>query len=159
MWGIMNGVIILISQELEPLYARFHKQFPSLGQRKGYQAFQIVRTFFLMGSLRMFDCYGDVPLSFSMFFSMFRDFDLRALTVDEFLDLGLNIPQYVIVFAGTVLMFSASVIGRKESVREQLSRKPYVVRYAAVAALFLAVVLFGSYGVGYDAAQFIYNQF
>ncbi len=67
MWGIMNGVIILISQELEPLYARFHKQFPSLGQRKGYQAFQIVRTFFLMGSLRMFDCYGDVPLSFSMF--------------------------------------------------------------------------------------------
>ncbi len=107
----------------------------------------------------MFDCYGDVPLSFSMFFSMFRDFDLRALTVDEFLDLGLNIPQYVIVFAGTVLMFSASVIGRKESVREQLSRKPYVVRYAAVAALFLAVVLFGSYGVGYDAAQFIYNQF
>ena len=159
MWGIMNGVIILISQELEPLYARFHKQFPSLGQRKGYQAFQIVRTFFLMGSLRMFDCYGDVPLSFSMFFSMFRDFDLRALTVNEFLDLGLNIPQYVIVFAGTVLMFAASVIGRKESVREQLSRKPYVVRYAAVAALFLAVVLFGSYGVGYDAAQFIYNQF
>lgn len=159
MWGIMNGVIILISQELEPLYARFHKQFPSLGQRKGYQVFQIVRTFFLMGSLRMFDCYGDVPLSFSMFFSMFRDFDLRALTVDEFLALGLNIPQYVIVFAGTVLMFSASVIGRKESVREQLSRKPYVVRYAAVAALFLAVVLFGSYGVGYDAAQFIYNQF
>ena len=56
-------------------------------------------------------------------------------------------------------MFAASVIGRKESVREQLSRKPYVVRYAAVAALFLAVVLFGSYGVGYDAAQFIYNQF
>ena len=67
--------------------------------------------------------------------------------------------RYVIVFAGTVLMFAASVIGRKESVREQLSRKPYVVRYAAVAALFLAVVLFGSYGVGYDAAQFIYNQF
>lgn len=49
-----------------------------------------------------------------MFFSMFRDFDLRALTVNEFLDLGLNIPQYVIVFAGTVLMFAASVIGRKE---------------------------------------------
>ena len=88
----MNGVIILISQELEPLYARFHKQFPSLGQRKGYQAFQIVRTFFLMGSLRMFDCYGDVPLSFSMFFSMFRDFDLRALTVDEFFGSGTEYP-------------------------------------------------------------------
>ena len=87
------------------------------------------------------------------------ELSFSELPVDEFLDLGLNIPQYVIVFAGTVLMFSASVIGRKESVREQLSRKPYVVRYAAVAALFLTVVLFGSYGVGYDAAQFIYNQF
>lgn len=25
MWGLMNGVIILVSEELEPLYGRFHK--------------------------------------------------------------------------------------------------------------------------------------
>lgn len=159
MWGIMNGIIILVSQELEPLYMRFHKRFPTLAQKKLYQAFQIIRTFLLMGSLRMFDCYGDVPLSFFMFFSMFKDFDIRALTVEEFVDLGLTIPQYVIVFAGTILMFMASLLGRKESIREQLSHKPYIVRFAAVATLLIAVILFGSYGVGYDATQFIYNQF
>lgn len=159
MWGIMNGVIILISQELEPLYGRFHKAFPTIAQKKPYQAFQIIRTFLLMGSLRMFDCYGDVPLSFSMFFSMFRDFDIQALTIEEFVDLGLTIPQYAIVFVGTVLMFMASLLGRKESVREKLWRKPYVVQYIAVVGLFVMIILLGSYGVGYDASQFIYNQF
>ena len=159
MWGIMNGVIILISQECEPLYARFHKAFPRLVQTNGYRVFQVIRTFFLMGFLRMFDCYADVPLSFSMFFHMFRDFDLRELTLEEFVDLGLGIPQYAIVFLGTLLMLLASLLGRQESVREQLSRKPYAVRVTAVTALAFVILLFGAYGVGYDASQFIYNRF
>ena len=90
---------------------------------------------------------------------MFRNFDIQALTIEEFVDLGLTIPQYAIVFVGTVLMFMASLLGRKESVREKLWRKPYVVQYIAVVGLFVMIILLGSYGVGYDASQFIYNQF
>lgn len=159
MWGVMNGVVILVSGELEPLYARFHKRFPRVGGRKWYQGFQIIRTFLLMGSLRLFDCYRDVPLSFQMFFSMFTDFHISALTLEEFSSFGLSAGQYIVVAAGTVLMFIVSMLGRKGSVREQLSTKPYIVKYIVFAALFLVIVLFGSYGVGYDAAQFIYNQF
>jgi len=33
------------------------------------------------------------------------------------------------------------------------------VRVAVWYGLFLLVLLFGAYGVGYDASQFIYNQF
>jgi hypothetical protein len=33
------------------------------------------------------------------------------------------------------------------------------LRYAVVGALFFMIVVFGAYGIGYDAAQFIYNQF
>lgn len=158
-WGLMNGIIILISGELKPLYQWFHRQFPSLSGKKGFQIFQIVRTFLLMGSLRLFDCYGDVPLSFSMFFSMFTQFDIKALSIQEFLDLGLNSYQYLIVFLGSILMFAVSYVGRNGSVREKLNNKPFVIRYVAVVSLLFLVILFGSYGIGYDAAQFIYNQF
>jgi D-alanyl-lipoteichoic acid acyltransferase DltB (MBOAT superfamily) len=159
MWGVMNGVVILVSGELEPLYAKFHEHFPKAQGNRVYQGFQVVRTFLLMGSLRLFDCYRDVPLSFQMFFSMFKDFSPSVLTGTEFLDLGLSAAQYVIVFVGAVLMFTVSMMGRKGSVRERIAGLPYPVKYIIFVALFVAVILLGSYGVGYDSAQFIYNQF
>lgn len=56
-------------------------------------------------------------------------------------------------------MFVVSMLGRKGSVREQISKKPYAVKFVIFTALLFAVILLGSYGVGFDATQFIYNQF
>jgi D-alanyl-lipoteichoic acid acyltransferase DltB (MBOAT superfamily) len=158
-WGLLNGVVILASEELKPLYDRFHARFPRLVRTKGYGAFQIVRTFLLMGCLRMLDCYRNVGITMRMFVSMFTDFKLGALSAEEFLSFGVTKAQYVIVAAGCVIMAAVSICGRKESVREQIAAFPYAAKYAVFAGLFFAVLLFGSYGYGFDAAQFIYNQF
>ena len=50
---------------------------------------------------------------------------------------------------------------RKErgSVREMLMARPYLVRTLVWTGLFVAVLLIGAYGAGYDASQFIYNRF
>jgi hypothetical protein len=45
------------------------------------------------------------------------------------------------------------------SVRELLAQKPAALRWALIFALFLIVLLMGSYGIGYNASNFIYNQF
>ena len=90
---------------------------------------------------------------------MFTRFDLSAVTKQEFLDLGLGMKDYAIVGMGVLLMFAVSMWGRNGSVREKISRKPYVIRYGVYVLLFFAVLLLGNYGVGFDAQQFIYNQF
>ena len=46
-----------------------------------------------------------------------------------------------------------------KALREQLERAPAAARYAVAFGLTFAVLVFGAYGVGYDASQFIYNQF
>ncbi len=159
LWGALNGVVILLSQECRPLYERFHKRFPRLGKTKGYLAFQMIRTFFLLGALRMLDCYRDAAATFRMFVSMFRDFKLSALTAEEWTGLGMTAAQYVFVFAGCAVMFIVSLLGTKGSVRGQIDRLPYVAKAVIYTGLFVAVLLFGAYGYGFDAAQFIYNQF
>ena len=60
---------------------------------------------------------------------------------------------------GTFVLVSVSLIQRKGSVRERIAAKPYPLRFALWYGLFLAVLLAGAYGIGYDASQFIYNQF
>lgn len=159
-WGLTNGVIILISEELTPVYEKFHKRFPQLMHLWGYKVFQIVRTFLLMCCIRLFDTYTDVTLACRQFVRMFMDFKFSGqVTMQELAGLGLTKADYLVVFIGVFVMFGVSMMGRNGSVREKVSQRPNIVRYGICMALFFAIMLFGSYGVGFDAQQFIYNQF
>lgn len=158
-WGLANGVIILISQELEPLYEKFHKRFPGIGSNWWYKAFQVGRTFLLMCSLRMFDNYQGCVAAAKAYINMFTKWDITKISKDilEYWDMSMK-DIYIVIF-GVICMFGVSMLQRKGSVRDQISNKPYIVKYVIFVALFFAIVLFGTYGLGYEAAGFIYNQF
>ena len=158
-WGLLNGVIILLSEECEPLYQKFHRRFPGLTVTVFYRSFQVIRTFFLMSCLRLFDIYGSVRGTFRQFISLFTQFGKRAVTKEELLGLGLSLADYVILGIGVLILFAVSMGGRRGSVREKIAGKPYVLRYMVFVGLFLSVILLGTYGQGYDVQQFIYNQF
>ncbi len=156
-WGLLNCLVILVSQELEPLYDRFRKAFPRLTGSRGYGKFMAARTFLLMGLIRSLDCYRDVGTTFRMWGSMFTDMNPgRALR--GFFDLGLDPADWIIIGAGCLLMATVSTLSAKRSVRDRLYDRP-VLSGVLVGGLVLAVLLFGAYSIGYDASQFIYNQF
>ena len=158
-WGLGNFVVIMISQELEPLYAKFHKKVNTDGSTV-YKSFQISRTILLMSALRLFDCYRDVPLTFKMFGTMFTTWNWNKLGNGTLLHLGINRADYVILGIGTLILFIVSMIGRSGSVRDKMEKKiPFAGRWAIFSALLLIIIVFGAYGLGYDASQFIYNQF
>lgn len=157
-WGLGNWVVIMISQEFEPCYQKFHRKF-HVKEKNWFRLFQIVRTVLLMSCLRTFDCYRDVPLTFRMFGTMFTTGNWHILWDGSLLALGLGCADYVILAAGVALLICVSLLQRRGSVRQQIAAKPYAVRFAAWYGLFLAVLILGVYGIGYDANQFIYNQF
>lgn len=159
-WGLMNCVVILVSQELEPFYRWFHAHFDvRRGRLRLFAAFQVCRTVLLMSALRMFDCYRDVPLTFRMFGNMLVKSDISVLLQGGMMKLGLTAADYVILAIGLAVLGGVSLKQRRGSVREALYQKPMAVQFAAVYLLFFSVLLFGAYGIGYDAGQFIYNQF
>ena len=157
-WGLGNWVVIMISQELEPLYRKFHSKF-HLENNMGFRMFQIIRTILLMSCLRTFDCYRDVPLTFKMFGTIFTVHNWNILWDGSLLTLGMNQIDYAILIAGTLILIMVSMLQRNGSVRDKIARKPYIVKFAIWYGLFLVVLLMGAYGIGYDASQFIYNQF
>lgn len=158
-WGLMNFAVIMASQELEPLYSRFHARFPVRGKAP-YEAFQIIRTFLLMSCIRMFDCYRDVPLTFRMVGTMFTRFRFSVFTDGSLLAIGLSGSDYAVLLAGFAVVLGVSLFqARHGSVREALYARPRAVCYGAMALLLVAILIFGAYGEGYDSTQFIYNQF
>ncbi|MBQ6540811.1 MAG: MBOAT family protein [Oscillospiraceae bacterium] len=158
-WGLMNFVVIMISQELEPLYSRFHKRFNVKGKAP-YEAFQIIRTILLMSMIRMFDCYRNVPLTFKMVGSMFTSFNVGRLFDGSLLSIGLSASDYAVLFVGFAVVLTVSLLKRKHGeVRDLFYNKPYFAFYNVMAVLLVVILVFGAYGTGYDATQFIYNQF
>ncbi len=157
-WGLLNSVIIIISECLEPAYAKFRAKFPRLTASSPYGAFMTIRTFLLMGVIRSLDCYRNVGLTFSMWGSMLTFRGIGELFQGGIFSLGLSPADFVIILCGVLCVFVVSKCSSRTNAREWLYERP--VRSAVLCgALFIAILLFGAYGVGYDASQFIYNQF
>ncbi|MCR5521272.1 MAG: MBOAT family protein [Lachnospiraceae bacterium] len=198
LWGMLNFAVIMISQELEPLYAKFHAKFdrrftfsrgeddkrrirfeklslPERMNRVPYKVFSVTRTIVILSCLRMLDCYGSVGITFKAFGSIFTSIfsggtpagdavggvstGFAALFDGSMFTLGLTGYDYLILLIGMLTLFTVSMVQRKGSVRARLFAAPFTLRAGVVIALFVAVIIFGAYGPGYDVGQFIYNRF
>ncbi len=165
-WGLLNCAVILVSQELEPLYAKFRTKFPRLTASEPYGCFMAVRTFLLMGLIRSLDCYRDVGRTFKLWGSMLTFAHIGEIcrsigslfvsASNEFL--GLRLADYMILAAGIAAMTAVGTLSARKGVRERIYDKP-ALAWTLCGTLIIAALLFGAYGIDYDASQFIYNQF
>ena len=153
LWGMMNCVVIVASEELTPLYEKFHGRF-HLKDKKWYGVFEMLRMFMLMNLIRIVDLFPNVGEYFRRMGTMFTSVKV------PFMKLGLTGLDYGILGCGILLLFAVSLYQEKKGgIREALLKQNFAIRYALIFLLFLAVLLLGSYGIGYDAGNFIYNQF
>ena len=110
---------------------------------RAYDAFQIVRTFLLMAFIRAFDIYQNVPLTFKRFASVFVRPQFGAM-----MDAVKVLPclDWLVAGLGICLL----LVGTK-----RLRKLPAPVWLLMI----LAILVFGVYGLGYDASAFIYTRF
>lgn len=156
-WGILNFVVLMISEELEPLYDKFHERFIPWDNRP-YQGFMAIRTFLITAFLKIFDCYT-VTEAFKAIGSVFCARNWGILFDGSLLKLGLGGADFAVIAGGILLMFVVSLKQRSRSVREQITELPFVGKALVWSLLFVGVIIFGAYGIGYDSTQFIYNRF
>ena len=157
-WGMMNCAVIIASEEMTPLYEKFHHRFGFKG-KKWYDWFQILRMFLLMNLIRACDLFPHVGDYFRNLASLFTVHNWHILTDGTLMKLGLSGLDYGIIAAGVGVLFTVSLIQEHGSVREALWEKSVWLRYSLTIALLLIVILMGHYGIGYNASNFIYNQF
>ncbi|MCL2415299.1 MAG: MBOAT family protein [Defluviitaleaceae bacterium] len=159
-WGLANGIVIMISLELAPLYEIFHKKFPKLNKNYFYRGFQIFRTFWLMNMIRSFDIYPSVSTTFRMMLGIITDFGATEFLNYGVSGLGLPILDYFAAGAGLLFVFWVSWLGRGDiDYRERMDNWNWVLRYSVIGVMLFMVIILGAYGMGYDARQFIYNIF
>lgn len=160
-WGLLNCLVILISQELNPFYNKFHARFPKLSASYFWTLFCRTRTFLLMGTIRILDCYRDVPTTFKGIGSVFLNpKSWTDMFTGGILKLGLDVKDYILLAAAIIVVCIVSKFQKAEgiSLRHRISEKP-ALAFACITALIIVITIFGAYGLGFDSSQFIYTQF
>ena len=112
-----------------------------------------------MSLIRILYIFEDVGTYFRALGSLFTDFRAERLFTGDMALLGLSLADYIVAFASVALLIVMGQLGKDTDIRERLLTRPRLVRYVIVLLLVFSTIIFGAYGIGYDAAQFIYNQF
>jgi hypothetical protein len=122
LWGMMNCFVIVVSEELNPLYEKFHNRF-GLKEKSWYGGFEMLRMFVLMNLIRIVDLFPDVSVYFARMGSLFTTFNFNIIWDGTMLKLGLTMLDYGIVLFGIVLMFAVSLIQEKKGDKEMAKRE------------------------------------
>jgi hypothetical protein len=107
--------------------------------------------------IRLWDCYQGPRAVWRAFSSLFTTWNWGA-TLSGLSALGLSPSAWIIVLAMAALMLFVSLKKGEASFRTKYLNDPWKLWLAAAALLILAL-LFGAYGPGYTASDFIYGQF
>lgn len=161
-FGLWNGGVILVSALLQPASDRVVAALHIRREQAWYQVFSMLRTFVLVLIGYYFDIAANLTDALQMLWrsvAYFHPADLRLSAVLR--ALPLTKYDWFVLALGTATVFTASVLQERQprAIRESLDAACLPLRWTVLLAGIFAVVLFGMYGPGLNAASFVYMQF
>lgn len=157
--GLLHWFYIVMEELLAPPCARFMERFHIDSKGRIVGIVRIVRTFFLVCIGDLFFRAASVGDAFAMLRESVSVWNPSVLVNGSLFELGLERIEVAIAAAALLLLYLVSLLQQKGSVRARIARMPLPVRWMIWYALLFGVILFGCYGPGYSAGEFIYQGF
>ncbi len=179
-WGVINGVLVILSSEISHLRSGMLKKKGITGAcvardeknrtgtcvargetpiRKigcGFAAtLSRTRVFLVIGAVRLLDVYGSVTVTAASLLSVLTDVKSYSALLSGGIFEVMALPRLLCVSGGLLLVFFVSNRGIKS---DDLAKKPTVAAVCFFSLLLLTAV-FGSYGKGFEASEFIYSRY
>lgn len=159
-WGGLNGLYQIIGYELKPVKEWIVQKFGLDVKVFSHKLLRVLATFVLVDISWVFfraDTSIDAVLLLHRAVT-----HLRLASLFDGSLLALNLPglEFGIALFSIMILFLVDLAHyRGMKIRETLARQGVWFRFAVCITAILFVLVFGEYGPGFDASQFIYFQF
>ncbi len=140
LWGLINGIFVAFGKKLQT----------------GWKLVNRAATFLLVSVLWCFFIWPDAATAVEMAGSLFTTFNYSQL-LSGIAGMGLTLGDWLVVGAGCAGVFAYDC--SRDRVNGWLRRRSPWQRTAVFCLLGLLVLVFGMYGIGFNAEAFIYSQF
>ncbi len=153
-WGLLNGLYQVVSKLLQPAREKLFALLHIKNDSKWLRAFRILFTFCLTNLawvLFRANSLSDAALILrSIFVTPWTRFSLDAF--------GVSVPALVMLAVFSAALFVLDWFITEKRLAKKINRT-VALRYAVYFVLIAVVLIFGSYGDGYDPQDFVYFQF
>ncbi|MCD7807408.1 MAG: hypothetical protein LUH19_08730 [Lachnospiraceae bacterium] len=140
LWGLFNGILVSLGNCLKTKYKTLNRAV----------------TYLLISILWSFFIWPDTMTALKSIASLFTTFNYGALAAD-ILSLGLNAGEWIVFLCSLIILWMND--WKKDRLAVAFAGFSPAARVAVIGALGLLVLVFGMYGIGFEAEQFIYSSF
>ncbi|MDE6625082.1 MAG: MBOAT family protein [Lachnospiraceae bacterium] len=159
-WGGINGIYQIAEDLLKPVYNRLCRLFDVDKRTFSHRFAKAVIAFVLVDISWIFFRADGVGQALAIIKGICTRWDFTVLLNNGLLTLGMDRQQSVILVVSLfVLLFTDICRYLKVDLIGQLCRQEIWFQYGVYLLFIFAILIFGSYGPGFDASQFIYFQF
>ncbi len=161
LWGLYNGVLMVLAMQFNEPLARFAEKRLRINRaRMSWRLFQIVRTFILVSLGRILFEAATVGQALVIYRSFFTDFSPWVFFDGTIFTYGLDQMQILVLVAAMFVWLAVSLLQeRGVHIRDAIARQNLAFRWILYIVALFVVLIFGMYGAGYNAGDFIYMQF
>lgn len=156
-WGALNGLYQIVGAITRPWRKKITEKMNLHSEHIIAVVWRMLITFALINLSWVFFRASTVTDAFVLLGNMFS---LGRISFDALFAFGLDKWDTLVLGLALVVLFVISVAKyRKLAIREWILSRSLWFQYAVYLAGIFSIMIFGIYGSGYDAAQFIYFQF
>ena len=160
-YGIWNGIFIMNSLLLENVYKKAKNSMKINDNNKFWKILQIFRTFIIVSIGRIISRSNSLTDAIKMIKLIFyKTFDFSLFNIKTLVLLGLDKANWLLCLVAIIIILFIDYLKEKGiDIRKNIDNKNIVIRWCLYYLLIIAILVFGKYGPGYDAANFIYGNF
>ena len=157
--GLLHWFYIVSGEWLQPLFDIIKNALHIGKDNVLYTWFSRLRTYILFSSGLLFFRSTSLRSALSMIGCIFTG-NNEIFSKTGLLRLGLDGLDYMVLVIALVVLGLVEIVNEKDkSLREIVSKRNIVIRWALYFALLFAVIIFGMYGPDFIPGQFIYEKF
>ena len=159
-WGGLNGIYQVVGAIFTPVRNRIKEKLHLKKSPLPLMIIYMIVTFILVDFTWIFFRADNVQHAFAVIDSIFNMNNQALLENGTLYDLGLSRPNFIVLGVSLVILLAADICKyRGIKVRSVILNLNIVIRWAVIIAGILGILVFGIWGSGYSATNFIYFQF
>lgn len=161
MWGFLHSIYQIIGELLMPIRTKFVKACKVNEKAFSFTFGKMLVTFALVSLAFVFFRAKTIKDACIMVCHMVTKWNPWVLFDQSLYQLGLDVTQVHILVVALVILLLVDLIHyfKKENLDVFLKTQNLWFRWMVLLGLILFIVIYGSYGTGFSAQQFIYFQF
>jgi hypothetical protein len=158
-WGFLHGFYCIVGETTKGIRAKAAAFLRVDTESFGHRLYQTFTTFALVCFAWIFfrangaqnALYIVKNLNFKDYYVLFDGSVMDSL--------GLDRKEFDVAMFSIIILFFVDWLGTKMDIFAALRKQHIMFRWLVYYALIFYIIIFGSYGSGYNAADFIYFQF